>query len=296
MRDKAVPRMHRFLEAQALSAALPPLLVAAERVAATVAQGVHGRRRTGQGETFWQFRRYQPGDPTTRIDWRRSAKSDRIYIRQTEWEAAQSVWLWRDASPSMDYRAAAARPTKRHTAEVLLLALASLLVRGGEHLSLLGDATPPSSGRATLERLAFVLGRAAADGAGLPAQLPLPRDARVVMFGDWLSPLDRIRAAIRGFSSRGVRGHLVQIIDPAEASLPFSGHVVFDGPEGEGIVRFGEVASVRERYVAAFAAHQRGLQAVAQSMGWTLLIHSTDRPLPATLMALYLILADQSGG
>src|SRR3981189_1289102 len=93
--------------AEELAAALPPLLVAAERVASTAAQGVHGRRRVGQGETFWQFRQYQPGDAAARVDWRESAKSQRLYIRETEWEAAQSVWLWRDASPSMDYSSAA---------------------------------------------------------------------------------------------------------------------------------------------------------------------------------------------
>src|SRR5919202_2331648 len=129
--------------AEQLAARLPPLLVAAERVAATVAQGVHGRRRVGQGDSFWQFRQYQPGDAPQRIDWRESAKSQRVYIRETEWEAAQSVWLWRDSSPSMDYSSAAYItgadwPTKRDRAELLLVALASLLLRGGERLTLLG--------------------------------------------------------------------------------------------------------------------------------------------------------------
>ena len=105
--------------AEQAAAALPPLLVAAERVAATVAQGVHGRRRVGQGETFWQFRQYQPGDAATRIDWRESAKSQRLYVRETEWEAAQSVWLWRDASPSMEYASSKAIPTKRERADLL---------------------------------------------------------------------------------------------------------------------------------------------------------------------------------
>src|SRR5450432_3158164 len=96
--------------AEALAATLPPLLVAAERVATTVAQGVHGRRRVGQGDSFWQFRQYQPGDSAQRIDWRESAKSQRVYVRETEWEAAQSVWLWRDASASMAYASGAALP------------------------------------------------------------------------------------------------------------------------------------------------------------------------------------------
>src|SRR5689334_22734838 len=140
--------------AEETAAALPPLLVAAERIAATVAQGVHGRRRVGQGESFWQFRQYEPGDAAGRIDWRESAKSQRLYVRETEWEAAQSVWLWRDASPSMAYTSAgyvpgAEWPTKRDRAELLLLALASLLVRGGERLTLLGSGVAPISGRVT---------------------------------------------------------------------------------------------------------------------------------------------------
>ena len=92
--------------AEALAIRLPPLLIAAERVAATVAQGVHGRRREGQGDSFWQSRRYVAGDPLGRIDWRQSAKSGRPapdgwFVRETEWEAAQTICLWRDSSASM---------------------------------------------------------------------------------------------------------------------------------------------------------------------------------------------------
>src|SRR5271167_1724508 len=137
--------------AEQAAAVLPPLLVAAERVAVTVAQGVHGRRRVGQGETFWQFRQYEPGDAATRIDWRESAKSQRLYVRETEWEAAQSVWLWRDASASMDYSSAeyltgAEWPTKRHRARAGSPGrrgatrrdrALSATVRGGERLTLL---------------------------------------------------------------------------------------------------------------------------------------------------------------
>src|SRR5262249_17436494 len=124
-RAPPVPLRHR---AEQAAAALPPLLVAAERGAATVAPGVHRRRRVGRGETCWQFRQYEPGGAATRIDWRESAKSQRLYVRETEWEAAQSVWLWRDASRSMSYSSAeylpgATWPSKRDRAELLLVAL-----------------------------------------------------------------------------------------------------------------------------------------------------------------------------
>jgi len=97
-REDGVDR--RRARAEAVASRLPALQVAAERVAMTVLQGVHGRRRVGQGEAFWQFRRYAPGDALVRIDWRQSAKRSHVFVRETEWEAAQSAWLWRDASPS----------------------------------------------------------------------------------------------------------------------------------------------------------------------------------------------------
>ena len=131
----------RRRRAEQLAARLPPLLVAAERVAATVAQGVHGRRRVGVGETFWQFRPYQPGDAAGRIDWRQSARSAQLFLRDQEWEAAETVWLWVDASGSMAYRSAARLPTKQDRATLLVLALASLLTRAGERIALLGDAS-----------------------------------------------------------------------------------------------------------------------------------------------------------
>src|ERR1700756_4719352 len=138
--------------AEAVGARLPPLLVSAERIAATVAQGVHGRRRGGQGDSFWQFRPFITGDTLSRIDWRQSAKSDRAFVRETEWEAAQTVCLWRDSSPSMQWRSRFAPATNHERASLLLLALASLLLRGGERVMMIEPGARPVSGRVGLER------------------------------------------------------------------------------------------------------------------------------------------------
>ncbi|MFP4271250.1 MAG: DUF58 domain-containing protein, partial [Alphaproteobacteria bacterium] len=150
--------VRRRHEAERVGDGLPPVLVAADRVDATVAQGVHGRRRVGVGESFWQFRPYQPGDATAAIDWRQSAKGDRVVLREQEWEAAQSVWLWVDRSASMGFRSRHG-PTKYERAQVLALALASLLLRAGERVAALTSPTPPMAGRAALARLAEQLDR-----------------------------------------------------------------------------------------------------------------------------------------
>jgi uncharacterized protein (DUF58 family) len=281
--------------AEELSSALPPLLVAAERVAATVAQGVHGRRRVGQGETFWQFRQYQPGDSAQRIDWRESAKSQHLYVRETEWEAAQSVWLWRDASASMDYASGAAVPTKRARADLLIVALTALLIRGGERASMLGTGMPPLSGRVALNRIATLVDRPAGPGASLPGFETLPRYAQIVLIGDFLSPLEEVHSTIAGFAASGLRGHMLQVLDPAEETLPFDGRVRFEGIEDEHEILISRVETVREDYIGRLAAHRAGLAAIAQPAGWSFVTHRTDKAPHTALLALYTALARSPG-
>ena len=284
-------RSNIHFRAEALAAQLPPLLVAADRVASTVSQGVHGRRRVGQGETFWQFRRYQPGDSTQDIDWRQSAKSQPVYIRETEWEAAQSVWLWRDFSASMNYRSSDRMAAKGDRADLLLLALASLLIRGGEYVSLLGSGISPATGRAVLSRLVSLIEAGKQPQQDLPVYEPIPRYGRVVLFGDFLSPLDEIKEAIGEFAGRGVRGHLVQILDPAEESLPFRGRVEFEGLENDGSALIGRVEAVRDEYRQTMAEHRLGLEELIRWAGWTMAVHHTDRSPEAALMGLFLTLS-----
>ncbi|HJM92382.1 MAG: DUF58 domain-containing protein [Alphaproteobacteria bacterium] len=284
--------------AEQLAATLPALLVAAERVAATVVQGVHGRRRVGSGETFWQYRRYQGGDSATAIDWRQSAKSQKTFVRENEWEAAQSVWLWRDGSASMDYQsvgvgAGTASERKQDRADLLLLALASLLLRGGEHVGLYGQDSIATGGRATLNRLGAHLLDHRTGEVDLPAPGRLPRLAQLVLFSDFLAPLEEIDSVVRRFANQGARGHLLQILDGAEEDLPFQGRTEFEGLEGEGKILIGRVESLRDDYRLRMAVRREGLNDIARRAGWGFAVHRTDRSPQTALLALYSAL---SGG
>jgi uncharacterized protein (DUF58 family) len=284
------------LQAEVLADRLPPLLVAAERVAATVAQGVHGRRRVGVGETFWQFRPFQPGDSTSRIDWRQSARATQLFMRDQEWEAAETVWLWVDVSGSMAYRSAATLPTKQDRATLLVLALASLLTRAGERIALLGDERRPAGGRAAVTNLCERLRAHAADASSVVPIQPLPQYARVVLVSDFFLPLEELRDRLREFVAMGVRGHLLQVLDPAEPALPFAGRVRFEGLEGDGVALIGNVESVRRRYRDRIEAHRDGLRDLARSLGWTLASHVCDHSPEPPLLALYNALSTKVQG
>lgn len=281
--------------AEQLAATLPPLMVAAERVAATVAQGVHGRRRIGQGETFWQYRDYDYGDQPQSIDWRQSAKSDRVFVRQMEWEAAQSVWIWRDTSASMNWRSADSLPAKQERASLLSLALAALLLRGGEHVALLGAGNRPVNGRTAFSRLAAQIEHSATESAGLPPVMPLPRHAQVIFIGDFLSPLSDVDQIVRRYVENNITGFLLQVLDPAEEALPYGGRIRFEGLEGEEPWLLSHAESVRGEYAARLEAQRAGLRAIAQSAGWRFACHHTDQPPQSALLTLYAALTQIPG-
>src|SRR5271165_6276507 len=111
-----------------LAATMPRLMLEARRVAATVIHGLHGRRRAGSGENFWQYRRFVSGEPANQVDWRRSARDDHLYVREREWEAAHTVWIWPDRSASMQFASPLVSQTKLDRALVMAFALGQLLV------------------------------------------------------------------------------------------------------------------------------------------------------------------------
>ncbi len=286
----AVRRRH---EAERVGARLPPLLVAADRVASTVAQGVHGRRRVGVGESFWQFRQYQWGDATSAIDWRQSAKSDRVVLREQEWEAAESVWFWVNPAASMRFRSHQG-PTKHERAQVLALALASLLLRAGERVAALTSPSPPMSGRAALARLADQLDPAAGrEVAAAEAAMPrraLPRYARCVLISDWLLPHEEIEPWLRFVRSMGVTAFVIVVLDPAELELPYAGRVRFKGLEEETTALIGNVDRIRTEYAHLLDEHRAALADTVRRLGWQMTLHRTDHAPATALLPAYMAL------
>ena len=285
-------------QAEALAEAMPPLVTEAEHVASTIAQGVHGRRRTGMGETFWQYRRYREGDAASSVDWRHSARSSHLFVRETEREAAESIWIWRDGSASMDYASDFAPCTKKDRATVLALALSSLLVQGGESVAPIGHGFAPAPGRAALRRMAHAMiddedtdSEEAASGEARSDSLPpperIPRYAQVVLISDFLSPADEIIQRIKAYAADGVRGHMIQVLDPAEEDLPFSGRTEFEGVEEDLRLMVGRAQNLREAYHQRLEIHRNRIMETARRVNFTFATHRTDRGPQTALLALY---------
>jgi len=269
-----------------LAARVPRLILEARRVASTVIHGLHGRRRAGPGENFWQYRHFTNGEPAANVDWRRSARDDHLYVREREWEASHTIWLWADRSPSMDFSSNLTEWTKLDRALVVSFALAEVLVQGGERVGI-PEFMRPSANRNIIEKMAQVIVHDTAVRPSLPPNFSPAPFSEVLLLSDLWSPIADFRRTIGQLAANGARGHVVQVVDPAEESFPYAGRVEFVESEGLGTVTAGRAELWRNDYQSLLANHRAALRAECEQFGWSFTVHRTDRGPTELLFAIH---------
>lgn len=272
------------------AALIPELIVEARRIANTVIAGWHGRKKRGIGEHFWQYRPYTEGETLARIDWRRSARDDQTYVRDLEWEAAHTAWIWCDESPSMLYQSTHARISKEHRAMVLAFSLAELLARGGERVGYPG-LLKPAMARNGAERLAAALSADANIRAGAsPSRPPLDmvqRFSDIILISDFLEPVAETETLIEEIANRGARAHLIEVLDPAEEVFPYSGRTEFTDPETGQRITAGRAEQWAQAYRDLHAARREALASHCARLGWSYTVSHTDALASEALLGVY---------
>lgn len=274
-------------KAQEEAARFPALLARAEQLAGTVLLGEHGRRRAGLGDDFWQYRPLRAGDSYRHIDWRRSARGDEQFVREREWQIAQSVQLWVDPGASMRFTSDRDLPTKSQRARLTALAAAILLVRGGERVGLTGWKLPPRRGNQQIARMAEMLSDEGEDDYAAPEARGMLPHARAIFVSDFLGDLDPAEAALTKAADRGVRGALLQVLDPAEEAFPYQGRTIFESVGGTMAHETLKAGDLRGRYLDRLAERKDRLARLARVTGWHYHCHHTDHGAQSALLWLY---------
>ena len=226
------------------------------------------------------------GEPASRVDWRRSARDDHLYVREQEWEAAHTVWIWPDRSPSMVFASPLVRDTKLYRALVIALALAEVLVEGGERVGIPG-LLPPTGSRNVVERIAQAIVHDSSERASLPPNFSPSPLSEVVLLSDLWSDIADVRRTLTQLSGSGARGHVVQIVDPAEETFPYWGRIEFVDPEGGGRITAGRAQIWRTDYTGRVGLHRAEIRRETDRLAWSFTIHRTDRPASELLLALH---------
>lgn len=271
------------LEALALAGDLPGVLLDARRLAAS-APGFHGRRRAGQGEAFWQYRDHRAEDGARLVDWRRSARGDRYYVREREREAAQTAWFWIDPDPGFDWTADPRRVTKLRRARTLALALSILLTRGGERVGALGR--PPRTGARAIERLSH-------DFLAPLRDAEAPTKSSVIFLSDFYGSVETWAGRLKAAAASGATGALVMIADPAEEDFPFQGRTLFQAPGGKLEALLGRAETARELYADRLETHRRAIRELGARVGFPATLHRTDHGAAPVLALLVALLSEQ---
>src|SRR6476660_1371762 len=284
---------HANAKARALAETLPRLILEARRIAATVIHGLHGRKRAGPGENFWQYRRFLSGEPARRVDWRRSARDEHLYVREQEWEAAHTVWLWPDRSPSMAFTSTLAQDSKLERCLVGAFAMAENLVQAGERVGVPGLMRPTGS-RNVLDKLANAILHDVTERPSLPPSFAPSALAEIVVISDFWSPIAEVRATLSQLSATGAHGHHRPVVGPGEETFPYSGRVEFIEPEGAGSITAGRAETWKNDYQGIVERHRAATRAETDLRGWSFAIHRTDRPASELLLVLHSRMGDNT--
>jgi uncharacterized protein (DUF58 family) len=186
----------------------------------------------------------------------------------------------------MAFASKGARDSKLERALIVTFALAELLVAGGERVGIPGLMNPTAS-RSVIDKMAQAMLHDDADRPSLPPSFVPSALAEVVVLSDFWSPMTEIQAILAGLSASGAHGTLVQIVDPAEESFPYSGRIEFVEPEGFGVITAGRAEKWAGDYVARVALHRDQIRAETNKLDWLFATHTTSRSAAELLLFLH---------
>jgi uncharacterized protein (DUF58 family) len=189
----------------------------------------------------------------------------------------------------MNFRSGAASVSKRDRAQLIAMATGVLAVRAHERIGAIGAPYAPDHSRSALVRIANWL--VEADGQSLPAFTRMPRFSSALLVADFFDKPDDIARAVTPLASAGIKGHLVQVVDVAEETLPYSGRIEFHEMAGPLKFLSAKTETLRGAYAERLAAHRDALRELCRRIGWTFTIHRTDEPPPRLLMMLHALIS-----
>lgn len=274
-------------KAEDVSAKLPPLMPRAEKIALSVLQGRHARRKSGTGEKFWQFREYTHDDRLQDIDWRQSAKTQRIYIRQKERTTLQKNLFWCSGAPSMHFTSGNKTETKYEAAATLTMALALMLAHSHENVGMLRGPRPSHTEKTLNEIENFLTHHQTQEELPPANGQQIPKNTGLILTGDFLAPIEEIKTIFTGLSINTRNVLIIQVLDPAEIKLPYSGRIHFKHPGGQDDIDIDHAASIRAAYQQRIETHQAALKTLCDKLGWKYILHVTDKSAQETLLNIW---------
>jgi len=273
------------------------LTIRVRRVVEGLQGGDHASMHIGASVEFAEHKKYSPGDDIRNIDWKALARTDRYFVKTYEREVTLRCLLLVDCSASMGYRGSRADLDKLAYAEVLLGAMAHVLVRQGDAVGLLPFADTPLHyvpPKRRPEHLPILMSHLAAlapaqrGATGFVAAIRTAaeragRRAMIALATDLWGAGRETEVALKSLAARGHDVVLFHVLSPDEVDLPFERVATFAGMEGEGEVDV-DPSLIREDYRRAVGEVSERWRRTSGEAGIDLVQAITAAP-PHTVLA-----------
>ncbi len=283
--DTPDPKIDLTQRAETAVRGLKPLLARTAAFSNSATPGPHSKNRRGTGYSFWQFRDAEPGEALRHIDWRQSAKSDQLFVREKELESCNSIFFWPDNSLSMQFAGKSGSRSKADRARLIAIAAALLLTRSDERVGILGGSAP-ISGRSRISQLIDDAFMQSDKDYSSPPELPMPAGSHLVVLSDFLGPWDEIESSARRIAGLRVKATFIQVLDPAECSFPYAGRIQFRSVGGTARHETLKAEAMRDQYRARLRSRQAQLNELGTTYQWSNLVHQTHEAVPPVLLWL----------
>ena len=253
-----------IVKAQDLSASFERLLARHQTVSSLSAYGLHNRKRSGLGERFWQYRAYETGEDASKIDWRRSARGDQLYVKEKELESLRDYNIWIDCASSMKFLSTLGQEDKLTRAIIIGLAIADLILRSGDRVGLLGSSAPSSS-HVALKKIAHQLEEHIVSNfnSSIPLLARPSKRSKIIIISDFLNNSANLKDTLNYYSNFEISGLIIMINDPCEVAFPFSGETQFFNTENNQHYYAGEAQHIAKQYHEVFEKHKLHTQKIA---------------------------------
>ncbi|MDO5705649.1 MAG: hypothetical protein Q4G49_11350, partial [Paracoccus sp. (in: a-proteobacteria)] len=113
---------------------------------------------------------------------------------------------------------------------------------------------------------------------------------RPILLGDFLTPVQPLLDHIARAAAIGLRGVVMQVLDPDEETFPYDGAVLFRAPGGPGRHDTRDAGGLRDAYLARLAQRRADIGAACAAAGWRFGTHDTAAAPAQALMWLYQML------
>jgi len=264
---------------------LPSLLSDSSLLLKNILSGLHSTRFAGKGENFWQFKEYVRGESISSIDWRKSASSKKLLMKQNEKELSKTIYLFFDKSFSMNYKSNLAKHNKLFISALLTLTLCKLFSNSKEKVFIFNSENKPINCSNNIHNFdkSFLFNN---KKHSFP-NLNLFKDKSLCFFfSDFFYDNSELKSLIIKFKNRGILGYLIQILDPIEVDFNLNSNIMLKDLETNETMVFDNDIDFSNAYKKKLANLEISLKKISLNSGWKYYRFCTNQDIRKFLINL----------